>query len=55
MYFTFLGWIFASPCLATGGASVADVVNFWNAPIGISVWSLGAVCGPSLGPFLDQF
>ncbi|EER33594.1 benomyl/methotrexate resistance protein [Candida tropicalis MYA-3404] len=50
----FLGGFFASPCLATGGASVADVVNFWNAPIGISVWSLGAVCGPSLGPFFGS-
>ncbi|KAL6452939.1 MDR1 Multidrug resistance protein 1 [Candida maltosa Xu316] len=50
----FLGGFFASPCLATGGASVADVVNFWNGPIGISVWSLGAVCGPSLGPFFGS-
>lgn len=50
----FLGGFFASPCLATGGASVTDVVNFWNAPIGISVWSLGAVCGPSLGPFFGS-
>ncbi|EMG49492.1 MDR1 Multidrug resistance protein 1 [Candida maltosa Xu316] len=50
----FLGGFFASPCLATGGASVADVVSSKNIPIGISLWSLGAVCGPSLGPFFGS-
>ncbi|RCK64630.1 Multidrug resistance protein 1 [Candida viswanathii] len=38
----FLGGFFASPCLATGGASVADIIPIWNAPLGLSIWSLGA-------------
>ena len=50
----FLGGFFASPCLATGGASVADVVKFWNLPVGLAAWSLGAVCGPSFGPFFGS-
>lgn len=47
----FLGGFFASPCLATGGASVGEVTKFWNLPLSLALWSIGAVCGPSLGPF----
>lgn len=47
----FLGGFFASPCLATGGASVGEVTKFWNFPLSLALWSIGAVCGPSLGPF----
>ncbi|KAG5421323.1 MDR1 [Candida metapsilosis] len=47
----FLGGFFASPCLATGGASVGEVTKYWNFPLSLALWSIGAVCGPSLGPF----
>ncbi|KAK6197540.1 multidrug resistance [Scheffersomyces amazonensis] len=50
----FLGGIFASPCLATGGASVCDVLSIPYGPVGIACWALGAVCGPSFGPFFGS-
>ncbi|KAK6455537.1 multidrug resistance [Scheffersomyces xylosifermentans] len=50
----FLGGIFASPCLATGGASIMDVIGMPYGPVGIAAWSLGAVCGPSLGPLIGS-
>lgn len=46
----FIAGFFASPCLATGGASVGDVINLPYIPVGISFWSLAAVCAPSSGP-----
>lgn len=48
----FLSGIFASPALATGGASFGDVVTLPYMPVGIAAWSMGAVCGPSLGPLI---
>lgn len=48
----FLSGFFASPCLATGGASVCDVLPPAYGPVGLAVWSMGAVCGPSLGPLI---
>lgn len=50
----FLGGFFASPALATGGASVGDILNFPYLPVGISIWSLAAVCGPSFGPLVGS-
>lgn len=50
----FLGGIFASPCLATGGASVGDVISLPYIPVGIAAWSIAAVCGPSLGPLIGS-
>ncbi|EGW32454.1 benomyl/methotrexate resistance protein [Spathaspora passalidarum NRRL Y-27907] len=47
----FLAGVFASPCLATGGATVADVLTPPYIPVGLASWALGAVCGPSFGPF----
>ncbi|GBL47849.1 hypothetical_protein [Candidozyma auris] len=46
----FIAGFFASPCLATGGASVGDVINLPYIPVGISFWSIAAVCAPSSGP-----
>ncbi|KAG7195631.1 uncharacterized protein KQ657_003398 [Scheffersomyces spartinae] len=43
---------FASPALATGGASMADVIQFPYLPVGLCAWALGAVCGPSFGPLI---
>jgi Multidrug resistance protein len=50
----FLSGIFASPCLATGGASVCDVLPPAYGPVGIAAWSMAAVCGPSLGPLIGS-
>jgi DHA1 family multidrug resistance protein-like MFS transporter len=50
----FLSGIFASPCLATGGASVCDVLPPAYGPVGIAAWSMAAVCGPSLGPLVGS-
>lgn len=46
----FIAGIFASPCLATGGASIGDVMTLPYMPVGISFWSISAVCAPSCGP-----
>lgn len=48
----FLAGFFASPCLATGGASVADVLPVPYIPVGIAAWAIGATMGPSLGPLI---
>lgn len=50
----FLAGFFASPALATGGASVGDVITMPWMPVGIAAWSVGAVCGPSLGPLIGS-
>jgi DHA1 family multidrug resistance protein-like MFS transporter len=50
----FLSGIFSSPCLATGAASVCDVLLPAYGPVGIAAWSVAAVCGPSLGPFVGS-
>ncbi|EGW33117.1 uncharacterized protein SPAPADRAFT_60428 [Spathaspora passalidarum NRRL Y-27907] len=50
----FLAGVFASPCLATGGATVADVLTPPYVPVGLASWALGAVCGPSFGPFFGS-
>lgn len=36
----FFGGLFASPFLATGDASIADVVSLPNIPIGIAFWGI---------------
>lgn len=46
----FIAGFFASPCLATGGASVGDVTAMPWIPVSISAWSVAAVCAPSMGP-----
>lgn len=46
----FIAGFFASPCLATGGASVVDVTTTPYIPVSISAWSIAAVCAPSMGP-----
>lgn len=50
----FISGLFASPALATGGASVADLLPMPWIPVGLCVWALGAVCGPSLGPLIGS-
>lgn len=48
----FISGFFASPSVATAGASAVDVMGMAYAPVGIAVWCIGGCCGPSLGPFL---
>ena len=50
----FIAGFFASPALATGGASIADVLSMPYMPVGIALWSIAAVCGPSLGPLIGS-
>lgn len=50
----FFAGFFASPALATGGASVGEVLSRPYVPLGIAIWSLAAVCGPSLGPLVGS-
>lgn len=50
----FLAGFFASPALATGGASIGDVITMPWMPVGIAAWSVGAVCGPSIGPLIGS-
>lgn len=50
----FIAGFFASPALATGGASIGDVISLPYIPVGIAVWSIAAVCGPSLGPLIGS-
>ncbi|CUM65543.1 uncharacterized protein PRCAT00003189001 [Priceomyces carsonii] len=50
----FISGFFASPALATGGASVGDIITVPYMPVGIACWSIGAVFGPSLGPLFGS-
>lgn len=48
----FLGGFFASPVLATGAASVCDMIHAPYMPVVIGVWAICSLCGPSLGPLI---
>lgn len=50
----FIAGFFASPCLATGGASVGDITAMPWIPVSISAWSIAAVCAPSMGPLVGS-
>ncbi|KAK6454750.1 multidrug resistance protein 6 benomyl/methotrexate resistance protein [Scheffersomyces xylosifermentans] len=50
----FLGGIFASPCLATGGASVSEILSIPYGPVGLASWAIAGFSGPSLGPFIGS-
>ena len=50
----FIAGFFASPALATGCASIGDVISLPYIPVGIAVWSIAGVCGPSLGPLIGS-
>ncbi|CAH6720090.1 fluconazole resistance protein 1 [[Candida] jaroonii] len=50
----FFSGLAASPCLATGGASMGDITNMPYLPLTIALWSISAVCGPSLGPLVGS-
>ncbi|KAK9474971.1 major facilitator superfamily domain-containing protein [Dipodascopsis tothii] len=48
----FITGFFSSPALATGGATIGDIVPLSRVPMGIALWGCAAVCGPSLGPLI---
>ncbi|KAK6460547.1 multidrug resistance protein 2 [Scheffersomyces coipomensis] len=48
----FIAGFFASPALATGGATIGDIITFPYIPIGLASWAFGGVMGPSLGPLI---
>ncbi|CAH6720088.1 fluconazole resistance protein 1 [[Candida] jaroonii] len=50
----FFSGIVASPSLATGAASMGDITKMPYLPITIAIWSVSAVCGPSLGPIFGS-
>jgi MFS transporter, DHA1 family, multidrug resistance protein len=54
--FRFLTGFFGSPVLATGGAAIADLYSPKKRAYGMTLWSVFAGFGPSLGPlFLGEF
>ena len=53
--FRFLTGFIGSPSLATGGASIADMYSPAKRTYGLTVWGIGAVCGPTLGPLVGGF
>ncbi|GAA5854418.1 hypothetical protein JCM9279_001039 [Rhodotorula babjevae] len=55
LIFRFLTGFVGSPILATGGASMADLFEPRYVPYAMGVWSVGAVCGPILGPVVASF
>ncbi|GEQ70689.1 hypothetical protein JCM33374_g4368 [Metschnikowia sp. JCM 33374] len=48
----FLAGFFASPVLATGGASIGDVISPEYMPMALSAWTAGTFCAPSVGPLI---
>ncbi|KAK6461188.1 multidrug resistance protein 2 [Scheffersomyces coipomensis] len=48
----FISGFFASPALATGGATIGDVITGPYMPVGLASWAIGGVMGPSLGPLI---
>ncbi|CAD1779411.1 similar to Saccharomyces cerevisiae YBR008C FLR1 Plasma membrane multidrug transporter of the major facilitator superfamily [Maudiozyma barnettii] len=48
----FFAGIMCSPALATGGATVADMVTLKHLSICLSTWDLGATCAPIIAPII---
>ncbi|VDC00305.1 unnamed protein product [Peniophora sp. CBMAI 1063] len=53
--FRFLTGFFASPALANGGATIADMISPKRRAYAIYIWGIGSTCGPVLGPLLGSF
>ncbi|KAJ6105624.1 hypothetical protein N7512_009141 [Penicillium capsulatum] len=51
----FLQGFFGSPCLASGGASIADLYSLMALPYAMMAWVAAAYCGPAFGPLLSGF
>lgn len=48
----FITGVLCSPSLATGGASVGDIVRPEIVPVFIGLWGVGAIAAPVIGPLL---
>lgn len=48
----FITGVLCSPSLATGGATLGDMINPQFLPLLIGVWAIGAVAAPALAPIL---
>ncbi|KAH8669166.1 benomyl/methotrexate resistance protein [Xylariales sp. PMI_506] len=55
MVLRFLAGFFGSPCLATAGATLGDMVSVIKLPYLLSLWALCATAGPALGPLISGF
>ncbi|OAA73008.1 Major facilitator superfamily domain, general substrate transporter [Akanthomyces lecanii RCEF 1005] len=51
----FLQGFFGSPCLATGAASLSDMLSVIKIPYAMSAWSGAMYAGPALGPLLSGY
>ncbi|KAM3496734.1 hypothetical protein MY10362_009893, partial [Beauveria mimosiformis] len=51
----FFQGFFGSPCLASGGATIADMYNMETLPYAMLAWVSASYCGPALGPLLSGF
>ncbi|EDO15836.1 hypothetical protein Kpol_1057p25 [Vanderwaltozyma polyspora DSM 70294] len=48
----FISGIFCSPALATGGATVTDIMKPELVPVVLGLWAVGAIAAPVLAPLL---
>lgn len=55
MVLRFLLGFMASPCLATAGASFADIWLPHQFPFAIAMWSMVASVGPAFGPTISSY
>ncbi|KAL4787692.1 major facilitator superfamily domain-containing protein [Aspergillus varians] len=51
----FLQGFFGSPCLATGGASIADIYSSDVLPHAMTTWVLAVFCAPAIGVLVSGF
>ncbi|KAJ3496944.1 hypothetical protein NLG97_g2289 [Lecanicillium saksenae] len=51
----FLMGFFGSPCLATGAASLGDMLSVVKIPYAMSAWSGAMYAGPALGPLMSGY
>jgi DHA1 family multidrug resistance protein-like MFS transporter len=55
MVLRFLLGFMASPCLATAGASLADIWTMAQFPFAVALWAATATMGPAFGPTLSAY
>ncbi|KAJ5341105.1 hypothetical protein N7541_010229 [Penicillium brevicompactum] len=54
-FLRFLQGFFGSPCLATGGASIADIYSTEVLPHSMTTWVLCVFCAPAIGVLVSGF
>lgn len=54
-FLRFLQGFFGSPCLATGGASIADIYSSDVLPHAMSTWGFCVFCAPAIGTLVSGF